>query len=401
MSVALLGLNVVIRVAQLLIHADPRAYWSVQAAGLVALAVSIIIVLSDLQRAQLARYNVRIIQNPDAIRAASAVRIGANEIRLLHGSATMCFDPRLDLALERSSTFIDAVIEPYSIPQPLLPYYNDVIRAFRPTINGSKVRLRSDLTPDSLSHVYLQRSSYFAGVITNEVATSFFTVADWDHNREDIVTRVFDDYVVSDGHLAPLAESALANNIGVVTVVVTADNCIVLQTRGMTLVDSGKITVGASGQATWNDLRDSHDTIDPHSGKSSKTLQNLLKYAMEREASEETGVTVGPAKSRTTLTGFARHVHRGGKPEFYGITYVAQRYDDMPRSVSRSERKWVRMKMRRQLQDGSIKSLVSGADDLIREYTDNEAASASMIKALHCARAYLVAGNVEEHYLRP
>ena len=50
---------------------------------------------------------------------------------------------------------------------------------------------------------------------------------------------------------------------------------------------------------------------------------------MEREAAEEMSAAVGPGKSKAVLTGFARFVDRGGKPEFFGIVRTASKIRDL------------------------------------------------------------------------
>lgn len=42
---------------------------------------------------------------------------------------------------------------------------------------------------------------------------------------------------------------------------------------------------------------------------------------MERELREECGIA-GNVALRTRIIGYARLLHRGGKPEFFGVTFV-------------------------------------------------------------------------------
>jgi hypothetical protein len=262
--------------------------------------------------------------------------------------------------------------------------------------------MMSDLSGGGVDRdVKIQKTTYFYGVATNEIGTSRFMVADWMHGRDDDVCSIFEDYVASGDRLTPLSESALSNHIGVTTLVITSDDCVVLQKQGTTLVDVGKITAGASGSVDWKDVRRSAGRVDGETGESRKTLQGIVSYAMEREASEEIGVTVGPGASRTTLTGFARYLHRAGKPEFFAITYVRQRYDDIPRSIRTTERKWVRQKIRRKIEENGLPGLQAELRRMDAEFREAGTGSVSLIKAIDCAERFLSRPGVDLAELRP
>jgi hypothetical protein len=73
-----------------------------------------------------------------------------------------------------------------------------------------------------------------------------------------------------------------------------------------------------SGSLDWEDI----DSC--RSRNNDMMLQDLLRLGMERELSEEIGARVGTAYCRTAITGYARLLSRGGKPEFFGLTVTRQ-----------------------------------------------------------------------------
>ena len=158
--------------------------------------------------------------------------------------------------------------------------------------------------------------------------------------------------------------------------------------------------VGASGSADWSDIERSPDVVD-HAGHARKSLQEVVKYAVEREAAEELWVTTGPGESKTTLTGFARYIQRGGKPEFFFLTYLRQRFADIPAEIRKEEERWVRRKLERRISDDSIEGLVHALDHLTSEFQVAGDATTSMMVAVDFAKYFLQNSGVTLADLRP
>jgi hypothetical protein len=115
------------------------------------------------------------------------------------------------------------------------------------------------------------------------------------------------------GHLRTLAESALANAIGVSTLAVTADGALVL-VRQSRLNVASPMLLAPSGSGS----------LDPRDlgHRRTATLQDILRRGMHRELREETAIRPDEIKG-TTVTGFARWLDRGAKPEFFGLTQLS------------------------------------------------------------------------------
>jgi 8-oxo-dGTP pyrophosphatase MutT (NUDIX family) len=116
----------------------------------------------------------------------------------------------------------------------------------------------------------------------------------------------------ANGHLRTLAESTLADCVGISTIAVTSDSRLVLVRQTSRNIASA-LLLAPSGSGSL-DLRD----LTGHA-RTGGSLQDILRRGMERELQEETGIR--PDEIRAThVTGFARWLERGAKPEFFGIT---------------------------------------------------------------------------------
>jgi hypothetical protein len=185
--------------------------------------------------------------------------------------------------------------------------------------------------------------------------------------------------MVSEGRLIDLSESVLSNHIGVTTLLVTGDDQIVLQEQGDQMVEARKISVGASGSAVLADCVGADGRL--------RTLQETIRSAMEREVSEEVSAAVGPHKSRTWITGHARYLSRGGKPEFYGITRSVSRLEDL--HPAKQERGYVHRVYGRGFEPGA-QGLAAAIERLLRDGDfGSKSLSLSMVVCLRLALDHL------------
>jgi hypothetical protein len=391
-SLGLLSISVLVLIATSLLSVPPVWYYVLKGVGLAGTATSASLLLADFRRWYDTRHDLIIV--PDEAfgeKVAKFVVQPGNE-KYSSGNNLIEFSEQLNLRLDGMATQTTVLQSPYRVPRILQEYIEIAIDLRQPSKNEDKVRLASNIDLNALASphgVDLQKTNYFNGMVTNEMGQSLFYYADRSQNRREFVCSVFDNHVSRRGGLIALSESALSNHIGVTSLVITADAYMVLQRQGTTQIDSGKMNLGASGSADWSDIVGSA----PAKGVS-PTLQDLVRFAMEREAGEELNAArlFGKGKSKTTITGFGRYVHRGGKPEFFGITFLNVHYDQIPPRVRSSERKWVITKEKRAFGNLTVSGLVAGIDNVISEFKEHQAgeASMSMQVGLMFARNYAV-----------
>jgi hypothetical protein len=361
-----------------------------------------VVVAQYRRRSSLLHYDLDFVEDSAFYEKASSLMPDEGQTIKAYGRSVVSFDATLNLRLNNASTLLNVIDRRYRIPTLLLEYFELVIRRRNPFANEDKIRLCTSLTRETMTSrqgVTVQQTNYHNGLATNELATSKLLRTHFEDGTEELVCSVFANYV-GDRKLFALSESELSNHIGVTTIIVTADDYLYLQRQGETQFDPGKITVGASGSADWNDIERAPDVMD-HLSRPRKTLQEVVKFAVEREAAEELWVTTGPGESKTTLTGFARYIQRGGKPEFFFITYLRQRFADIPSEIRKEEKRWVRRKMERRISDDSVEGLVRALDSLVTEFQVTGDATTSMMVAVDFAKYFLQNSGVAIADLRP
>jgi hypothetical protein len=193
--------------------------------------------------------------------------------------------------------------------------------------NDAKVRMRTDLTAAALpGAVQVQRTRYFYARITNDlVATEL--------RSRDPSGRGLDGRAVAlpDGVLPPLQLSECSNHVGVDTLTITRRGELVVSIQTFRNNQSpGLIAPSGSGSADWRDVEWAH--------KRHRGFLSFIRHAMERELVEECGVPVNRVRG-TVVLGFARLLHRGGKPQFFGFTHLDVTADELRRT--RHERAYV------------------------------------------------------------
>lgn len=217
-------------------------------------------------------------------------------------------------ALDGASNPLKVKGHKYELPEILKDHQARCVNLKKPQFNDAKLGLRTDVTRLSLEEertVTLQNTDYFSGTATNEMACEQFELAQKDHKGMPALLTAVSDMVVTGGRLVDLVDSELSNHIGVSTLVLSNDDEVILQDQGVQCVGANESAVGASGSLDAADFK--------HIG-AAKTLQALCRYGMEREAREELGAHFPQPGIHTVLTGYARFLARGGKPEFFGIS---------------------------------------------------------------------------------
>ena len=181
--------------------------------------------------------------------------------------------------------------------------------------NGTLLRLAQELYLDRNS-VYLQKTHYFDTQCTNEIvykkyrsAKEMFFIFD----GGDLLAKKEENTPV----LFDLDESPCSNQIGVSTLAITRDNHIIFGKQAPTSkANAGRYAPSGSGSSEFTDIT------------GCSTLNEVLIKGMERELIEELNI---PAHIpiRTSLLGYVRLLERGGKPDFFGITYIDATKDEL------------------------------------------------------------------------
>jgi len=232
------------------------------------------------------------------------------------GRGTALVSGPIDDALTRASIQARLADESYQLPKHLkasAPHVLRVVNHGRLVFNGKVVGMRSDPLPPGptaapVPPITLHVARFFDAQCSNEMCTLRIAHRD--------TGEVFDPRIQlltnANGHLRTLAESTLADCVGISTIAFTADDQLVLVRQTSRNIASA-LLLAPSGSGSL-DLRDL--SAEPGAAES---LQDILRRGMERELREETGIRQDEIIA-TRVTGFARWLERGAKPEFWGIT---------------------------------------------------------------------------------
>jgi hypothetical protein len=200
--------------------------------------------------------------------------------------------------------------------------------------NRACVRLETDLDEQAAQDrlpLAMRRARYFDGLASNMLAP-------WTIKRNGIPLRFQDKYLLVDGAadsqhiLLPLSNNALANIVGVSTLAITSDDCLIMPLQsGASASSPYLLAPSGSGSLEFKD-------IDKNSAAST-----VIKGA-ERELMEECGL-IQAHIAGTALIGFGRWLEHGAKPEFNAVTALNICAADIrrrPRWSDMSESVWTR-----------------------------------------------------------
>lgn len=292
------------------------------------------------------------------------------------------FNPAINAVLATAANPLEPSRRRYRIPRTLLPYWIRTILKKRPHFNEIKVRLSTEITPDILkgaATIQLRKTNYFMGLVTNELTGDRIVEFDADTKTDFPGYALRSLFVDDSGVLMPLDQSLLSNHIGVTSLLITSDDKVVLQKQGLSQsIDGLHFNLGSSGSADWADIRRAARAGDA-------SFQGMIRYAMEREAREEVGIS--PRGARTELTGYCRFLHRGAKPEFFGVTWTPTPYADL--RIALREKAFVDSMEPVSFEPTSA-GLCKVVGQLLKRYATG-GASVSMIAGLRFAETYLQA----------
>jgi hypothetical protein len=218
--------------------------------------------------------------------------------------------------------------EPYRLPKRLkgsAPYVLREAKRGRVLFNGEIIGMHGDPIPPGPippPPIRIHIARFFDAQCSNEMCNLQIThrsgEQDFDPRTELLVN--------ANGQLRTLAESTLADCIGISTIAFTVDNELVV-TRQTTRNIASPRLLAPSGSGSL-DLRDLSPAESGAGFQPIQTLQDIVRHGMERELCEETGIRPDEIIG-TEVIGFARWLERGAKPEFFGITKLSVAAEDL------------------------------------------------------------------------
>jgi 8-oxo-dGTP pyrophosphatase MutT (NUDIX family) len=246
------------------------------------------------------------------------------------GRGTALVSNAIDRALTGPGLPSELAGERYRLPGPLMasaPYVLPVCNRGRLVFNGEVVGMRGDPLPSVCGgtaplRLHVARFSDFQ--CSNDLCALRIThrgTGEESDLRQNLLTD-------ADGHLRTLADSVLADAVGVSTLALTTDGALVLVAQSRHNTASPRL-LAPSGSGSL-------DPRDLGPGRTG-TLQDILRRGMHRELREETGIRPDEIRT-TTVAGFARWLERGAKPEFFGLTELSATADDLARRQPRASR---------------------------------------------------------------
>jgi hypothetical protein len=228
------------------------------------------------------------------------------------GRGTALVSDAIDLAVATHPFAAKLDDEIYHLPTALkasAPHVLPVINHGRLVFNGKIIGMRGDpLPPESSSPppIRLHVARFFDAQCSNEMCTMQVTHRNGEEQfdpRVELLTN-------SAGQLRTIAESTLADCVGISTVAFTDDDELVVTLQTSRNIASARL-LAPSGSGSL-DMRDLHPAATEHGIRQTESLQGIVRRGMERELREETGIT--PDEIRTTeVIGFARWLERGGE----------------------------------------------------------------------------------------
>lgn len=242
------------------------------------------------------------------------------------GRGTALVSDAIDRAVAGGRTATQLDDEPYQLPKALKAsarYVLPVRNHGRLVFNGRIIGMRGDpLPPGAVPAlpVRLHIARFFDAQCSNEMCTLRITHRETGEEFDPRHVLLTD----AAGHLNTLAESTLADCVGISTIAVTADGALVtVRQTSRNIASALLLAPSGSGSLEPRDL--SHGG---HGNGEPGTLQDIVRRGMERELCEETGIRPEEIR-RTRVTGFARWLERGAKPEFFGLTELSATASDL------------------------------------------------------------------------
>jgi ADP-ribose pyrophosphatase YjhB (NUDIX family) len=253
------------------------------------------------------------------------------------GRGTALISDPIDQAIAATDIPAQLDDETYRLPNDLkgsAPYVLPVRNHGRLVFNGKIIGMRGDplpspsgpastaQSPPSRPPVRLHVARFFDAQCSNEMCTLRIAHRETGEEYDPRIALLTN----ANGHLRTLAESALADCVGISTIAFTADGQLVL-TRQTSRNIASALLLAPSGSGSL-DPRDLAPASGGTGSRPAEILQDIVRRGMERELREETGIRPDEIR-HTKVIGFARWLERGAKPEFFGITELSATGKDL------------------------------------------------------------------------
>jgi hypothetical protein len=186
--------------------------------------------------------------------------------------------------------------------------------------DAPKIRIANDPVPGS--PVSIERTTYFNGLVTNELCLK--TYRPCDGLEIDGTDKAFPLATIP-----RLSRSRMSNHLGVSTLAFDEDGKMILCVTGSaSAVSAGKISASASGSVDQEDI------------EGAETLTDAAIASINRELTEEVGLTEDIVV-QTRIIAFLRNLERGGKPEFVGVSKILTKFSEAATVVSDVEQGFI------------------------------------------------------------
>ncbi|MGT2742008.1 hypothetical protein [Streptococcus plurextorum] len=220
--------------------------------------------------------------------------------------------------------------------------------------NGKLVRQHQSLLVEHFKdggHIGIGKVGYYDGQCSHEIVYKNF------YHQQEIGLYFSGKTLLSneDNELYSLTNSRSANFLGASTLVITADRHLLIARQGAnSKANRNRYAPSGSGSVEW---QKDYRQLNP------SNLDALIISAMEREFCEEWGLSdKDRALMATGLIGYARLLERGGKPDYFGITYIDKGYEELVASQDKMSYREIGLQ-----QKSDIKLTFTRIDDIYQQ----------------------------------
>lgn len=230
----------------------------------------------------------------------------------------------------------------YRLPEevrPLVPAIMEgTFRSPNLIFNGALLRQTSHIdfgAPNPLA--FVQKVKYFDGQCSHEIAYKQFVLPDTIGVAFDGKRLLADEKDT----LYNLNHSPCANFLGASTLVITRDNKLIIgKQAGFSKANKGRFAPSGSGSVDYADIKKAEKYYGCDKERAQPLCFNqILTYAMEREFCEECNYSLSLAGTRmkSALIGYVRLLERGGKPDYFGLSYLDDDIKNIQKDIKKSE----------------------------------------------------------------
>lgn len=199
--------------------------------------------------------------------------------------------------------------------------------------NGKLLRQASHINSND-KRVILQPAKYFTGQCSHEIVYKDFILPG------DIGVSFTGQHLLSneENKILDMDYSPSANFLGASTIVLTKDMRLIIGKQAdYSKANKGRFAPSGSGSVDYTDIKKACKYYNKKEDKLS--FNEVLQYAMEREFCEECNYQLNSSKKKmsTLIIGYARLLERGGKPDYFGISYLDEEISVLQNDIRKSE----------------------------------------------------------------